>query len=643
LSSPDGREQWGDSTSFLRRDDQQRGQLKIIQYEQLLGFLSKRRFSIWLALLILAVFLINLTWILQDTRPQPEDDPHRYLSRTFGFVTKLRDTGIADTWQLIDTMSFQGRPPLYQLLSVPAILILGLSEDAAVLINLIFTPILLFCTFSLGKLVSDSRAGLLAAFLVATYPSVAHLSRIYRPHSVLPACVTLSMWLLFLLVRTRDIRVAWGFGASLAFGMLMHLNFAYAIFGPTLLIGAYLLLFQKKPRYPPNLRALPRWLLNKLRVRFVIYGLLPATLSTTLVILAWYLPKIEEIFTLLRGVQLEYGSITRGFHNIPRSFWWYAFSAPGAISNVLTVMLVFGIAVCLISRRLAFMGLVMTFVTMYISFALRAGDFGWLHFSAILPVVAAVTAVGLVELRYLRFGPRPSTAYVISKGLVWISMVIAAFNMIFATWEIGNWSRTVSTILGSQLDKAVCKFRMHVGFCPWPALEENWYVDELLELVIDTFECQQRQCALVVVPNHDYFNMAIFESSIARAYPTLRGKIKLIDPGISSTWTRDGEWLVSEYLVLISGMLHIDGTRQTRQIRTEVTSFLESPPPSFVDTHEEIASFPLPGGRVASLIKRSKSLTSEEEFLLYEDAIRAVPSDVSLGSGRNHGEEKSIR
>jgi tetratricopeptide (TPR) repeat protein len=575
----------------------------------------------------LAVFLINLTWIIQDTRPQPEDDPHRYLSRTFGFVTELRESEFADTWRLIDTMSFRERPPFYQLLSVPAILILGFSEDAAVLINLIFIPILLFCTFRLGRLVSDSRAGLLAAFLVATYPPIAHLSRIYRPHSVLPACVALSMWLLFLLVRTREIRVAWGFGASLVFGMLMHPNFAYAILGPTLIIGAYLLLFQNKPRYPHTLKALPGWLLKKLRDRFVILGLLPAALFASLVILAWYLPRIDEILTLMRGVQLEFGSVTRGFHNIPHSFWWYAFSAPGAISNVLTVMLVFGIAVCLLRRRLAFMGLVMTFVTMYISFALRVGDFGWLHFSAGLPVVAAVTAIGLVEIRNLRIGPSPPTAYVISKGLVWISIVVAAFNMVFSTWDIGDWSRTVATILGSQHDKAVCKFRMTVGFCPWPALDENWYAVELLEVINDTSECQQRQCALVVVPDNDYFNLSIFESSIMRVHPTLRGNIILIDPGISPTWSRDGEWLISEYIVYISGMLHIDGTRQ---LRTEITNFLESPPPRFVDTHENIASFPLPGGLVARLIKRTKPLTAEEELRLYEEATRAVPSDVSL-------------
>jgi tetratricopeptide (TPR) repeat protein/4-amino-4-deoxy-L-arabinose transferase-like glycosyltransferase len=589
--------------------------------------LSHRREETALAVLIVVVILINLTWLWQDTRPQPEVDPHVYLIRTFKFVAQLGEGEGSNFWKLIDQMSFQGRPPLYQLLSLPAILLLGHSEDAAVLVNLLFTVILLLCTYSLAKLASNGKAGLLAAFILATYPPIVQLTRIYRPHSALPACVALSMWLLLLLMRTRAVKIAWFFGLSFAFGMLIHLNFAYAMLAPTLLLGCYMLLFQNEPRLPPSLQATPSWLLGKLNDRFVLFGLLPAMLFAALITLGWYLPHINSILELGRAVRIEFGLATRGFYYIPRSFWWYALSAPGALSNALALMFVVGLAVCVARRRMGPLVLVTAFVLIYIAFAQRPGDLGWLHASALLPVAAAITGVGLVELRYLRLGMGTRVSHLLSNGLVWGAVAIAAFNFSFVTWELGTWSKSVASALGSQHEKAMCTFRMNVIFCSFPAREEEWHVDDFLKIILNDPECEQRQCTLTVVPDHDYFNIATFESTMVRAYPTSRQNLQLKEPGGWRVGLGDGEWILSEYLAFISGIRY---RGRDRDVRTEITRLLQSQQPVFANKQVEVVSLPLPDDWTASLIKRTEALTVEEESQLYEEAVRAVPSDVSL-------------
>jgi 4-amino-4-deoxy-L-arabinose transferase-like glycosyltransferase len=93
------------------------------------------------------------------------------------------------------------------------------------MINVVFSALLLISVYAIGKMLANGKAGLLAAVLVASYPPIIHLSHIYRPHFAVAACAALSMWLLLLLLRDGSTKVAWLFGGSLAFGVLIHPNF----------------------------------------------------------------------------------------------------------------------------------------------------------------------------------------------------------------------------------------------------------------------------------------------------------------------------------------------------------------------------------------------------------------------------------
>ncbi len=582
--------------------------------------------TVALGILIAAVSLVNLLWISHDSRPQPEVDPHLYLIKTLEFVDRLEAQGAADLWPSIAGMSLQGRPPVYQLLSVPFLTLFGRSEDAALGVNLLFVALLLCATYGIGRLAGNGWVGLLAALLVTAYPPILRLSRIYRPHAALPACAAVSVWLLLLLLRRRSIWIAWLFGASLGAGLLIHLNFVYLLPAPALVFGLYMLLFQTEPRWPPNLKATPGWLLKKACDPFVLLGLLPALLIALGLTAAWYLPHRQAILTLQREVQAHY-DFSRGFATVPTGFWWYARTAPGALSTVLALLVGIGLGISVVRRRLGPSFLAITFLLATTAFGLRAGDMGWLHFAPALPVAAAVTAVGLAELRDLRPAPWARIGRWFSAGAILVCIVVAGFVFATVTWGVGPPSRPIALALGAPLDADTCRWRMHLAFCPDPARDEDWHVADILRTVVNAPECQTGPCRLAVIPGAESLNPTTFDAYLTVLYPQLRDRVQVDNPGQWTGPPDDGDWITSEYLVYAPQMRHWGNGKE---IRTECTHFLESPPPVVADLYQEAAAFPLPDGGSVVLLKRTEPLTVDRAIQLYEAAVRGVPSDGAL-------------
>jgi tetratricopeptide (TPR) repeat protein len=581
-------------------------------------FLARHGELVALGLLVAAVSLINIVWISQDTRPQPGTDPNGYLIKTFEFVDRLREREGARLWQSITGLSIgDGRPPLYQLFSVPFICVLGRSEDAALAVNVIFQALLLLSTYGMGKLAGNGRAGLLAAFLVATYPPIANSSKIYLPHAATPACVALSLWLLLLLLKTRAVKIAWLFGASLAFGMLIQLQFLY-LFPALTVVGLYTLLFQTTPRCPPDLKGVPRWLLSKLCDPFVLYGLLPAVLIAAGFTAAWYLPHSQAILTLRQGVIADFSHVTVGFSGVPSSFWWYARTAPGAISTVLALLLGGGLVVGTIKRRLESSVLVITFLATYSAFSLSRQVLGWFYFASALPVAAALTAAGVMDIRGWFSGR------LLSAVVTVVCVGVAAFNFSVVTWGVAPWGRPIATALGAPLNSQTCLRRTTVAFCPNPARDEDWHVSDILRTILDDPECQARECHLEVVPLRDGLNSLVFECYLARDFPRSRERLRVSSAVGWRGAPGDGEWVVSDYVAYVPQLA------SSRSIRAELARFLASPPPVFADVHQEVASFALPGGWTFELIKRAKPLTVDMAIQLYEETLRSVPSHVTL-------------
>jgi hypothetical protein len=113
----------------------------------------------------------------------------------------------------------------------------------------------------------------------------------------------------------------------------------------------------------------------------------------------------------------------------------------------------------------------------------------------------------------------------------------------------------------------------------------------------------------VVVPWTCDFNSTVLRYHLVRDFPESRERVRVVitDQIRGASYTRN--WLIGDYVVY--GPQLVTGNK----ILAALTRFLESPPAVFADAHQKVASFPLPGGWTAKLIKRIKPLTFEEAAL----------------------------
>ena len=106
-------------------------------------------------------------------------------------------------------------------------------------------------------------------------------------------------------------------------------------------------------------------LLAKLRDPFVWRGLVPAALIAIGLAGAWYLPRTQDLFTLQRDVVTDWSGESYGFSDVPPSFWWYALTMPGAMSNVFAVFVAIGVVAGIVKRQLPTSVLVLAFLVAY--------------------------------------------------------------------------------------------------------------------------------------------------------------------------------------------------------------------------------------------------------------------------------------
>jgi len=555
------------------------------------AMISKYREHLVLGLLIVLLTISNIAWIRHDTRPQPVIDP--YPRKTLQFVDGIGEQAGNHIWQLVTEMSLRGRPPLYQLFSVPFILLLGRSMDAALSVNILFQAVLVMSVYGIGKLVKNGKAGLIAALLVATYPPIVNLSRIFRPQSVLACCVALSMWLLLLLLERRSIKIALHFGVSLGLGLLIHPHFVYLICVPTVILGLYGLFFQTSPHYPSSLLAIPGWLLAKARDPFVLFGLLPAALIPVALAAPWYLTQGDALLQVQERVAAQNTIVTRGFDNLSPSFWWYALSLPGTITYVLSFFLAIGLIAGVVRRNLFILVLVLTFVAAYLIFSQL--NLAWFRFAAVLPVAAVLTATWIVDIRNK----------VLTTLLILAVAAVAIIGYSVVTWEGPPWAVTTARALGAPLDSSTCSRRMNVAFCPNPPRREDWRASEILEVILNDPDCYPRRCSLTIVSKNENFNASIFRYHLVRDFAGRDDHVEVSELTLWSHVNYHLDWLTTDYLVYIPQWW-------SDPFSAAVTKFLNSQPVAFDQVHHRVASFELPGGWAASLVKRTGPLTTQE-------------------------------
>lgn len=183
------------------------------------------------AVLGLVAFHIYNNWVFVSTQVTILGwDRPAHLVRTLIYDDILRAVNIRSLFEAL-TWSWN-RPPLSHLASVPLYRLFGTSTDVALMTNCVFVAMLIFSVYGIGKRLFARKVGLLAAFLVSTYPILFSISRMPYVDYTLTAMVALSIYLLVVCEGFRHRSASLLLGLVMGLGILTKWPFVAFAGGP---------------------------------------------------------------------------------------------------------------------------------------------------------------------------------------------------------------------------------------------------------------------------------------------------------------------------------------------------------------------------------------------------------------------------
>ncbi len=580
-----------------------------------------------LGLLITAALVLNSIWIQNDGRLGAYPDSLNYILETLTFTTHLETDGLSH-FSNIQQLSLSGRPPLYQLLSVPFIMLFGYSMDAGLMVNMLFQALLLISVFNVGRMIGGGRAGLLAAFLSAVYPPLIQLPRQYLPHYAIPACVAFSLWMLLRLMEKSSVKNVWGFVLSLGFGSLIHPFFTSTFFIPAAVFSLYVLFVRVELRNLNTSKDFLHSLWEKLTTPLVLYGYLPSMLLAGGIVSGWYSlfgSRFLQLFQTVTSDELiqyrGYDVFTMGFDDIHSGFFWHLLTMPSAISNIFTLLLGIGLVRLLLRHKIHDWFLLIAFVGAYIYPALLPTK-TWMQFAGILPGAAVITAVGVSEIK-----PRS-----LSWAFTFLALIAGFFVFSTVNWGVRGSGLVLAKALSAPIDGDGNCLSVDMVFCPRPAENLLWPVDEILKAIADDIQknggCEPQCFSLVIVRGRGLFPQT-FSYYLRQDVPELWGRVifrQLGAPAFAITPFNYDLLLDSAYIIygvpsVISGGPY----------NSAANDFLVDSTPEFIAAHQPIKTFLLENGDIQiQVVKRIKPLTLAEA----EEAIRSLNLDEKYKNGQ---------
>ena len=181
----------------------------------------------------------NAIWLILDKFPPTWDSAH-HLTMTLSWLDFFK---LPSLIILKANLAASSYPPLSYLVIPPFYLFFGKSPDLAVFVSgALWLGLLLLATYGLGKEVYNRKSGLLAAIIVSLYPIIITLERDFWVDLQLTAAVTLALWALIRVNDFDDRRRAFVLGLTLGFGTWIKWPFAFFVFAPVL--AMIILVFQ---------------------------------------------------------------------------------------------------------------------------------------------------------------------------------------------------------------------------------------------------------------------------------------------------------------------------------------------------------------------------------------------------------------
>jgi hypothetical protein len=280
------------------------------------------------AVLGLVVFHVYNNWVFVTTQVTILGwDRPAHLARTLIYNDMLQVVNIRSVFEVM-TWSWN-RPPLSHLVAVPFYRLFGTSTDVALMRNAIFVAMLLFSVYGIGKRLFARKVGLLAAFIVSTYPILFSISRMPYVDYSLAAMVALAIYLLVVCEGFRHRPGSLLLGLVIGLGVLTKWPFVAFAGGPIAYVaircGALRDMKGAVTVRADTASALRRWWTSPL-----LHGLAGLVLA-----LLWYWPNRDR----LEGFALGYWLIPISWLLI--SITLFALSRPaGQGANLLSAAMV---------------------------------------------------------------------------------------------------------------------------------------------------------------------------------------------------------------------------------------------------------------------------------------------------------------
>ncbi len=558
-------------------------------------------------------------------------------------------------------------PPLFFLSAVPLYRLFGASVDVGTMVNVLYLAVLIGSVYGIGQRLGGRRVGLLAAFVVATFPAIYALSRLFYIELALTAMVALSVWLLLASDRFQNRTASLLFGLSLGLGLLTKYTYPVFIFAPlclvvarskalkglkdrlragfrldlretllALVIGLALAATWYLPsREVANRLILDGWLLPlwALLVATTIYlvrrqpgpdtNLLSALFLGGTIGSLWYLPRIASLRMLF---QVGYGVNDPGAPSVnlaqPATYLYYLVQLINEHISLgyfaFFVLAMLGLLIFLWRKGDFWATLRRASDGWWVTFLWQAGSYLILTLSIyrqsrgiapILPSLALLLAGGLFRLPW-----RKVTTLLVALVIAW-----GLLQFFVLSYEGPHWlaERTAFTlpVLGET------GLFARGGVIQLPAAGETdrgyWVAPDILRLVDKGRRATGVEIVtLGVLVNNRYLNRDLLGLLALQGYAGIRLNDLARTHGSDSVYPQLFE---QDYLVLLEGNYNL-----TDAAAQEALRHLEEAPGFFAATFQLARRFPLPNGDTILLYRKVWRLAPGYEVDDYRAVAQAI-------------------
>lgn len=570
-----------------------------------------------LCFLLLGLSGLNLYWLKLDTRPHAYTDG--YPEKTMNLADGLRDQGI-QTWpRHLYWATIGPRPSLYQAMASPFVLFVERSPDGMLIVNTLFMIVLGLAVYQLGALAAGPLAGFLAALIVSTYPLTLQLGMHARPHALLPATTALVILSMVLAIRRRTWPMAWLVAACLFLTFSIHASGIILLGALVAVFCLYTAFFQTEPKRPASWDSAWSWVLSKLRDPFVLHGLIPAMGSLLTVVALWMVLKWEQWLALKEVSERIF---------LPMyGFWDYEQTLPRQVSWIFTGLLLLGIVVSTLRvmaapQRNGLRGFLLLALFSLFAMAHLSGAVGWAAFAGVLPLLALVTAVGVLDLL--------AWVWAVSSNRRLHRTIATALLGLTATGILVNYAHARWGLLSSLPllgDDHFERCTQDDWVCPRYPMGGDWQLQPLLGVMVRDNACRQQGCRLVHLSKRpawfseepltyglvQYYPQASLLPSDA-FYPQRTVRVDTLGTGAGGVLN----WLIADYVVFLSdgqGQPSIDdgpywGNKAVeRALVTWLARDMNDNPSS---AYREVFKAALPSGAFVTLARRERDIGAQE-------------------------------